>query len=198
MAPYANALPIAPAMSTYALVSPRERHLKWRSLDVVEAAVMILCGIAIGGFTVSVFLDVTTRTIGRPWLYLQEVTGHFFVWGIFLGCAAATRRNDHLFLSAITETMRGGRRRFFEIFNRCVVLAVSSCLVVFGYLNFLHGFGSKRMPSLTPEATLSAAIPVCGALVMLFTIEQMVNGWRNGFEDPSTSPPASDRRAPPP
>jgi len=183
-------------MSTYALVSPRERHLKWRSLDSVEAAVMILCGIAIGGFTISVFLDVTTRTIGRPWLYLQEFTSHFFVWGVFLGCAAATRRNDHLFLSAITETMRGSRRRFFEIFNRCVVLVVSFCLAVFGYLNFVHGFGSKRMPSLTPEATLSAAIPVCGVLVMLFTIEQMINGWRKGFEEPAAPMDGSERVPP--
>ena len=173
-------------MSIYAVVSSRQRHLKWQPLDRVEAAVMILCGLAIGGFTISVFLDVTTRSIGRPWLYLQEFTSHFFVWGIFLGCAAATRRNDHLFLSAITETMRGGRRRFFEIFNRCVVLAVALCLVVFGYLNFVHGFGSKRMPSLTPEATLSGAIPICGLLVVLFSIEQIVNGWRNGFEEPVT------------
>jgi TRAP-type C4-dicarboxylate transport system permease small subunit len=26
-----------------------------------------------------------------------------------------------------------------------------------------------------------AAIPLCGVLVSLFTIEQIVNGWRNGF-----------------
>ena len=39
------------------------------------------------------------------------------------------------------------------------------------------------MPSMTPIATLYTAIPICGALVALFTIEQMVNGWRNGFAD---------------
>jgi TRAP-type C4-dicarboxylate transport system permease small subunit len=37
------------------------------------------------------------------------------------------------------------------------------------------------MPSMTPIATLYAAIPLCGVLVALFTIEQMVNGWRTGF-----------------
>jgi TRAP-type C4-dicarboxylate transport system permease small subunit len=173
-------------MSIYAVVSPRQRHLKWRSLDVVETVVMILCGVAIAGFSVTVFLDVTTRTIGRPWLYLQEFTSHFFVYGVFLGCAAATRRNDHLYLSAIVDTMTGGMRLFFETFTRVVVLAVAVFLVVFGYSNFLHGFGSKRMPSLTPEATLTAAIPLCGLLVALFTIEQLVNGWRNGFEPRQT------------
>jgi TRAP-type C4-dicarboxylate transport system permease small subunit len=35
---------------------------------------------------------------------------------------------------------------------------------------------------LTPIASLYAAIPICGVLVALFTVEQIVNGLRNGFE----------------
>ena len=57
-------------------------------------------------------------------------------------------------------------------------------MVYFGYLNFLRGFGSFRMPSLTPIASLYAAIPLSGLLIALFTIEQLVNGWRNGFDHP--------------
>ncbi len=38
------------------------------------------------------------------------------------------------------------------------------------------------MPSLTPIAVLYAAIPVAGALVALFTLEELINGWRHGFE----------------
>lgn len=171
-------------MDHLVLVSPRQRHLKWTGFDKLEAAVMILCGVAIAGFTLTVFFDVTSRTIGRPWLWLQEVTTHFFVYGIFLGTAAATRRNDHLYLSAVVESFSGGMRVFFEVFTRIAVLAVAVCLVVFGHENFLHGFGSVRMPSLTPEASLTFAIPLCGLLVGLFTIEQLVNGLRNGFPAP--------------
>jgi TRAP-type C4-dicarboxylate transport system permease small subunit len=39
------------------------------------------------------------------------------------------------------------------------------------------------MPSMTPLASLYVAIPLCGLLVALFTLEQIVNGWKNGFED---------------
>ena len=171
-------------MDHLVLISPHQRHLKWDWCDTIEAAVMILCGIAIAGFTITVFFDVTSRTLGRPWLWLQEVTTHFFVYGIFLGTAAATRRNDHLYLSAVVESFTGGARIFFEVFTRVTVLAVASCLVVFGTENFIHGFGSVRMPSLTPEASLTVAIPVCGLLVALFTLEQLINGLRNGFPSP--------------
>ena len=163
------------------IVLAADRQLKWPALDGLERVLMIFCGICLGGFSVSVFLDVLTREIGHPWLWLQEVTSTFFTYGVFIGAAVATRRNDHLSLSAITETMRGTTRRIFEVFNRAVVLAVGLCMVVFGWQNFLTGFGSFRMPSMTPIASLYAVIPLCGALVALFSLEQIVNGLRNGF-----------------
>jgi TRAP-type C4-dicarboxylate transport system permease small subunit len=165
------------------LVLQEQRHLKWRVLDPLENALMILCGIAITGFSVLVLGDIVTRAIGRPWLWVQEATMTFFIYGIFIGVAAATRRNDHLYLAALAESMTGARRVFFEMFNRFVVLCVALCMVYFGYLNFLDGFKSLRMPSMTPIASLYAAIPLCGLLVALFTVEQMVNGWRNGFSE---------------
>ena len=172
------------------LVLQTQRHLKWPVLDVFEAGAMVLCGIAISGFTTSVFFDVLTRTLGHPWLWLQEVTSTFFVYGVFIGAAAATRRNDHLYLSAITESMTGATRIVVETFNRLVVLAVALCMIYFGYINFLQGFGNFRMPSMTPLSSYYAAIPLSGALIALFMIEQLVNGWRNGFEGDKDEVPA--------
>jgi TRAP-type C4-dicarboxylate transport system permease small subunit len=146
---------------------------------------MILCGVAIAGFTVSVTCDIVTRLLRSPWLWLQEVTMTFFIYGVFIGTAAATRRNDHLYLAAVAESMSGRKRLALETFSRLVVLGVAFCLVWFGYLNVLDGFKSLRMPSMTPLASLYAGIPLCGALVALFTVEQLVNGWKNGFEGPA-------------
>jgi TRAP-type C4-dicarboxylate transport system permease small subunit len=167
------------------LVLQAQRHLKWRAFDPLERVLMWLCGLAISGFTILVCCDIVTRTIGHPWLWLQEVTMTFFIYGIFIGVATATRRNDHLYLAVLAEAMSGRRRMFFEFFNRLVVLAVAFCMIWFGYLNFLDGFKSLRMPSMTPLSSLYAAIPLCGILVALFTIEQMVNGWKNGFDTDS-------------
>ncbi len=166
------------------LVLERQRHLKWRALDRLELALMILCGLLLFGFSTTVMFDIVTRTIGHPWLWLQEVTQTFFIYAIFTGAAVATRRNDHLYLTAVAEALHGTPRLVAEIIIRLVVLGVACCLVYFGYLNFLRGFSSFRMPSLTPIASLYAAIPVSGALIALFTIEQLVNGCRKGFDHP--------------
>jgi len=166
------------------LVLARQRHLKWRALDWLERVLMIGGGLALAGFSITVCADIVTRTAGRPWLWLQEVTSTLFIYGIFIGFAAATRRNDHLYLTAVAESLHGRARLAAEMIIRCVVMAVALCMIYFGYRNFLRGFGSFRLPSNTPIASLYAAIPLSGALIALFTIEQMVNGWRHGFEHP--------------
>ena len=167
------------------LVLQEQRHLKWRALDPIENLLMIVCGIAISGFSLVVLADIITRALGHPLFWAQETMMSFFIYGIFAGVAAATRRNDHLYLAVLAESLSGTKRLFFELFNRGVVLAVAVCMSYFGYLNYLDGFKSLRMPSMTPMATLYIAIPICGVLVALFTIEQMVNGWRHGFVNPA-------------
>ncbi len=165
------------------LVPAADRRLKWPALDPLERVLMLLCGVCLVGFTSTTLLDVVARVVGHPLLWPQEVTSAFFIYGVFVGAAVATRRSDHLQLSALTEAMRGRTRRLFEVLNRAVVMAVGLCLVVYGWQNFLTGFGSFRMPSMLPIAYLYAPIPLCGALVALFSLEQIVNGLRHGFPD---------------
>ncbi len=164
------------------LIQGSDRHLKWRALDKLERILMVLCGVCLAGFTSSVLADVVTREIGHPWLWLQELTSAWFTYGTFCGTAVATRRQDHLQLSALTEAMTGTARVCSEVLVRGVVLAVGLAMVVFGWQNFLSGFNSFRMPSMWPIAYLYWPIPVCGGLIALFSLEQILNGLQNGFE----------------
>jgi TRAP-type transport system small permease protein len=166
------------------LVLPRHRHLKWRWLDPLEAFLMILCGVCITGFTVSVFCDVVTRTIGRPWLWLQLATTGFFGYGVFIGMAVAVRRHDHLYLSEITRRTRGVTRLTIETLNRIIVLGVAVAMVWYGWKNFRLDLGSFRAPSLIPLGTYTIIVPVSGVFIALFAIEQLLNGWRRGFAGP--------------
>jgi TRAP-type C4-dicarboxylate transport system permease small subunit len=169
---------------TAPIVLETDRHLKWAAFDIIEKWLMILCGLCLAIFTVTTLVDVVTREAGHALLWLQEVTSTFFTYGVFIGASVATRRNDHLYLSALTEKMSGTPRRFFEVFNRAVVLLVGLAMVWFGWQNMITGLGSFRMPSMLPMTYLYTGTPLCGALVALFSLEQIINGWRNGFVAP--------------
>lgn len=169
------------------LIIPKHRHIKWSALDPLEATLMVLSGVCMFGFTFCVAADVVTRELGVPWLWLQQMTTGFFAWGVFVGMAAATRRLDHIYLAEITRHMTGTKRLVIETLNRIIVLIVAVFMVIFGLQNALLDWGSYRMPSLIPMTAYTAAVPLSGFLIALFTIEQIVNGWRNGFESAEDS-----------
>jgi TRAP-type C4-dicarboxylate transport system permease small subunit len=95
--------------------------------------------------------------------------------------ALAARRNDHMYLTEIVHTMSARNRRIVEVLSRLVVFCVALCLVVFGYQNFRLDMGSYRMPSLIPLGYYTVVVPIAGAMIALFQVEQLVNGLRNGF-----------------
>jgi len=152
---------------------------------------MVVCALLLLAFTVSELADVFFRTLRRPWLEASEFEIGFFVWGVFLGMGVAVRRDQHFRLTAVGQSLRGHRRRLVETFNRLVILGAAVFMIVFGYINYLTGFGSFLMPSLTPIAVLYAAVPVGGALVALFTIEELVNGYSQGYETPAEPAPGA-------
>src|SRR5436853_2799542 len=155
------------------LILQRHRHLKWKAFDWLEAVLMILCGVCIFMFTLTVFCDVVTRTLGVPWLGLQQVTTAFFAWGVFVGMAAATRRNDHFYLTEITKRMTGAPRSAIEIANRVIALIVSLLLIWFGLKNAILDLGSYRMPALLPLNVYTAIVPAAGLVILRFRNEQL-------------------------
>jgi TRAP-type C4-dicarboxylate transport system permease small subunit len=168
------------------------RHLKWPALDWLERGLMVVCAVLLLGFTIVELADVTFRTLHHPWLNASEFASGCFVWGVFLGLGVAVRRDQHFRLTAVSQSLHGAKRLVIETANRFVILGVGLCMVVFGYKNYLNGFGSYLMPSTTPIAVLYAAIPVAGVLVTLFICEELINGWRRGFEPPAGMEDAPD------
>lgn len=170
------------------VVLQERRHLKWRAFDAIELVLMWFSGLSLVVFCMTVLLDVLLRFSGNPVTWLADLTAGAFVWGLFLGGAVAVRRNQHFYLTAVASSMKGKKRIAIETFNQIVMLIISLAMFYYGYLNFLDGFGSILPASGTPRAALTAAIPIAGFLIALFTIEQFVNGWRNGFEGITRDP----------
>jgi TRAP-type C4-dicarboxylate transport system permease small subunit len=158
-----------------------DRHLKHPALTVVERFLTSVCALILIAFTVAVLLDVVTRAMGAPVNWLQAFILGSFGWGVFLGGAVAHRRREHFRLAAIADHFTGRRRQLFETLEHVVVLAVAGWMVYFGYRNVLSGMGVILPPTTVPLAVVTASIPVCGALVMVFSVERLTYVWMRGF-----------------
>ena len=164
------------------LVSQHERHLKTRALDAVEYLLLLLSGLLLFGFTTTVFLDVVTRLLQSPILWLQEATIGMFIWGVFIGASAALRRREHFVVTALTPKAGRTRRYVTETVNCAVIVVIGVMTAWFGFQNFQQGFGNHLPVTRLPLSVMTGAIPVFGVLAAVFSVERLTQGWRHGFE----------------
>lgn len=159
------------------LVSQKDRALKWRILDKLEAVLIVLCGLNLALFTFATLVNVVTRLRNTPILWINELILGAFVWGIFLGGAVAVRRNEHFRLASFVDTLPRYWRLAFETFIQIVMLACAIAIAVYGYKNFLQGFHNYLETTGTPISVITASVPVFGVLTAIFSIERLVNSW---------------------
>lgn len=159
------------------IVSRRERDLKWPILDWLELILIVICGLLLTLFTFAVFVNVVTRELNVPILWLQELITAAFIWGIFLGGSVAVRRNEHFRLATFVDSLQGYWRLTAITVIELIMLVLAGCLIVFGWINFLQGFHNYMEPSGTPIAVVTAAVPTCGVLCGIFALERLWNAW---------------------
>ena len=182
-------------LSINGLVSRHERELKSRGLDYVEYALLIFGGICTLGFTCMVGLDVAMRVLDRPLPWLQETIILAFIWGTFVGAAVALRRGEHFYVVKAADLKSDVVRKGLEYFNCVVLLVVGAIALYYGYINYQQGYGNHLSVTNWPLAAITGAIPVFGLFAIIFTLERLIMGWRNGFRHSSEAESRLDTEA---
>jgi TRAP-type C4-dicarboxylate transport system permease small subunit len=68
-----------------------------------------------------------------------------------------------------------------EYLNCAVLIVVSGIALYYGFINYQQGYGNHLSVTKWPLAVITGSIPVFGLFSLIFTIERLVMGMRNGF-----------------
>jgi TRAP-type transport system small permease protein len=135
---------------------------------VLLAMMVVLC--------VDVFLGVFSRyVLVRTFTWYDEVARLLFVWIVFLGAAVGVKRTAHFRLHLVVD-------RFPPVLQRAAVIFGILAVMGFGWILIQQGWKLVELGQFqqTPVMGLSkqyiyAAVPVGGALVILFSLGHL---WR--------------------
>jgi TRAP-type C4-dicarboxylate transport system permease small subunit len=142
---------------------------------LVEGACLLLMLVLVG----DIFLGVFSRyVLQATFRWYDEVARLCFVWIIFLGAAVAVRRGTHFRVHLLVDRLGPRARRITDTLVTLIVIAFGLVLVA----------GGVRMApiahrQLTDALELSmlwfyAALPVGGALMILFSLPHLRRAWR--------------------
>jgi TRAP-type C4-dicarboxylate transport system permease small subunit len=106
----------------------------------------------------------------------EELARYTFVWAIFLGASAATRRGQHIVMGAVVSLLPAPLQRALAVLGTLCFAAFAALLVGLGVV-LMHAARFQVSTGLQiPISWVYAALPVGMALCLLHLLAALVRG----------------------
>ena len=141
---------------------------------------------------------LTAQVIGRyifsySAVWIVEVGQYSFVWVSMLGMALTYRRKGHVALDYDWHRRSRGVQILLQALVFASVVFVAGCISYGGFV-LTRTFGSTYMPGLgLSMAWVNAAPLLCGGLMVLFAVEDLLKELLLGPQQPSPDQPTVPR-----
>ena len=156
-----------------------------RFLDVLCIVSELICGVALVFLTVSFSWLVYGRYVLNATPTWVEQTSLLLVMLIgFLGASVGIRYKTHLGVSFFRDNSPRPIRRLFELLSYLIMGGFGAVMAYNSYQLVLFKWGSKIPLINLPEGLRAIPIAACGALILLYSIEHIID-WLRGVDDVS-------------
>ena len=149
-----------------------DRLLDW--LRIIIKYVMLVMATAI--FLIILFTVFSRYLFNYVLSWSEEVPRYLLVWIGFLGAALAVDCKDHIGFDYVFNKLPARARIVMTLFLNLGIALIGLIMVVYG-IDFVKQFGSDWMESIPyTNIWFYTALPVSGALILLFVLRQELEG----------------------
>jgi TRAP-type transport system small permease protein len=138
-----------------------------------------ICLALMAVLAVDLMLGVFSRyVLASTFTWYDEIARACFVWMVFLGAAVGVKRGSHFGLHLLVDALPPAARRLAAVVTPLVIIGFSAVLVVQG-LAFLEIGRYQQLPVMgVSKAWVYAAMPVGGALMIVYSLGTLWRLWR--------------------
>ena len=158
----------------------KEQKLKKLLSNLVEKICMVL----VVALAVVVFLQVFNRFVLKaPLAWSEDLAMLLFQWVAFLGAAVGVKRMRHFGIELVVKKLSAKARNMVEILTPWIMGLVALTMITEGYKLVL--FNKNRIYASMDLSYIWAysAIPVSGALILIFLVQQEIGRLRGPKEE---------------
>jgi TRAP-type C4-dicarboxylate transport system permease small subunit len=119
--------------------------------------------------------------LNLPLVWTEETGRHLMIWMVFLSSTVVYRRRQHIAIDLIGNRLGPRGRAAASIFVTLVLALFFGLMVRYGWELTARTMGQRSSALRYPMGYAYAALPVGGALLLLYAIENVVRDLRLFF-----------------
>ena len=149
-----------------------------RIVDAIAALVRVVILLQAAAIFAIIIVTVVTR-YGFNYVlsWSEEVPRYLLIWISFLGAAACVDLRDHIAFEYLYDRFPGPLRSVVQLLINATIFAFGWIMLLYG-IRFVRQFGGDFMESIPfTNVWYYTALPVSGALMMLYSLRDQLNVW---------------------
>ena len=149
-----------------------------RAVDLISAAVRVVILLMAAAIFAIVIVTVVTR-YGFNYVlsWSEEVPRYLLIWISFLGAAACVDLRDHIAFGYLYDRFPARMRTAVQLLINLAIFGFGWIMLRYG-VRFVQDFGGDFMESIPfTNVWYYTALPVSGALMMLYSLRDQLNLW---------------------
>ncbi len=146
--------------------------VRWGAANLAEIGACV--------FMLLMFLSTITNVVARyvfnsPIQWAEELSRYAFIWLVFLGSAACTKRKRHIAIANLVSTLPGRSRDAVVILADLATVGFVSILLVYGWKLTAHATQTTAT-LVIPKSIVYAVIPFTACLLLGYGLADL---WRD-------------------
>jgi len=149
-----------------------------RVVDLIARIVRLVILLQAAAIFAIIIVTVVTR-YGFNYVasWSEEVPRYLLIWVSFLGAAACVDLRDHIAFDYLYKRFPARLRALVQLLINLAIFGFGWIMLVYG-VRFVEQFGSDFMESIPfTNVWYYTALPVSGALMMLYSLRDQLNVW---------------------
>lgn len=161
------------------------------AMHKVRSGIMRVLGVAIAVLFVFMTLIGTYQIVTRyffnkPSTVSEELLTYAFTWMALLASAYVFGKRDHMRMGFLADKITGQVRRWLEILIDLLTFVLAAVVMVYGGIAITKLTMIQKTASLqVPMSSIYAIVPVCGVLIMLFSVMNAADMFYMDFDMPA-------------
>ncbi len=128
-------------------------------------------------FTLLMILTTLANVLARyvfnsPFQWAEELARYSFIWVVFLGAAACTKKKRHIVIDGLVVAMPLRVQRLLAVLVDVVTLLMMAIILYFGCQLVAHG-GQTTAELRIPKSVVYSVIPVSAMLALLYSLADL-------------------------
>ena len=149
-----------------------------RAVDLLSAAVRVVILLQAAAIFAIVIVTVVSRYGFNSVLsWSEEVPRYLLIWISFLGAAVCVDLKDHIAFEYLYDRCPARLRVAIRVLINVAIFGFGWIMLLYG-IRFVQAFGGDFMESIPyTNVWYYTALPVSGALMMLYSLRDQLNVW---------------------